>query len=77
MEKVSSHNDFLPQWRPSFLPIHEFSGIELRAAASISQLWRDQGKSEAARELLGSAYDWLSEGFDTPDLQRARALLDA
>ena len=51
--------------------------LELRAAASISQLWRDQGKSEAARELLGSAYDWFSEGFDTPDLQRARALLDA
>ena len=38
---------------------------------------RDQGKVQQARELLAPVYGWFSEGFDTPDLKEAKALLDA
>ena len=44
---------------------------------SLSQLWQKQGKCAAARELLAPIYGWFAEGFDTADLQDARALLDA
>jgi predicted ATPase len=50
---------------------------ELRAAISLSRLWQQQGKRAAARELLAPVYGWFTEGFDTPDLQDARALLEA
>jgi predicted ATPase len=49
---------------------------ELRAAMSMARLWRDQGKHEAARELLAPVYGWFKEGFDTHDLKEAKALLD-
>jgi predicted ATPase len=49
---------------------------ELRAAASLAQLWRDQGRRAEARDLLAPVYGWFTEGFATPDLQEARALLD-
>jgi DNA-binding winged helix-turn-helix (wHTH) protein/predicted ATPase len=49
---------------------------ELRAAASLAQLWRDQGRRAAARDLLAPVYGWFTEGFDTPDLKEAKALLD-
>jgi predicted ATPase len=49
---------------------------ELRAAMSLARLWRDQGKSQQARELLDPVYGWFAEGFDTPDLKDARALLE-
>jgi predicted ATPase/class 3 adenylate cyclase len=49
---------------------------ELRAATSLSRLWQQQGKRTEARELLAPIYGWFTEGFDTPDLQEARALLD-
>jgi class 3 adenylate cyclase/predicted ATPase len=48
---------------------------ELRAAMSMARLWRDQGKSQQARELLAPVYGWFTEGFDTLDLKEARALL--
>jgi predicted ATPase len=48
---------------------------ELRAAMSLSRLWQRQGKRDDARELLAPIYGWFSEGFDTPDLQEAGALL--
>ena len=48
---------------------------ELRAAMSLSRLWQRQGKHAAARELLAPIYGWFTEGFDTPDLQEAKALL--
>ena len=51
--------------------------LELRAAMSLSRLWRQQGKRAAARELLVPIYGWFTEGFATPDLQEARVLLDA
>ena len=49
---------------------------ELRAATSLARLGRDQGKSAEAHELLASVYGWFTEGFDTPVLQEATALLD-
>jgi class 3 adenylate cyclase/predicted ATPase len=49
---------------------------ELRAAMSMAQLWRDEGKQNEARELLAPVYGWFTEGFDTPDLKEAKALLD-
>jgi DNA-binding winged helix-turn-helix (wHTH) protein/predicted ATPase len=50
--------------------------LELRAATSLSRLWQRQGKSDRARQLLAGVYGWFTEGFDTPDLQEARALLE-
>jgi len=49
---------------------------ELRAAASLARLWRDQGRRAAARALLAPVYDWFTEGFATADLKAAKALLD-
>jgi predicted ATPase len=49
---------------------------ELRAAMSMARLWRDQGKRDAARELLAPVYGWFTEGLDTLDLKEAKALLD-
>jgi predicted ATPase len=49
---------------------------ELRAAMSLSRLWQQQGKRAKARELLAPIYGWFTEGFDTPDLQEARVLLN-
>jgi predicted ATPase len=49
---------------------------ELRAAASLAQLWHDQGCRAEARDLLAPVYGWFTEGFGTPDLKEAKALLD-
>jgi predicted ATPase len=50
--------------------------LELRAVMSLSCLWQKQGKREKARQMLTGIYDWFSEGSDTLDLQRARAILE-
>ena len=50
--------------------------LELRAAMSLSRLWQQQGKTAEAWELLAPIYEWFTEGFDTPDLQEAKALLE-
>jgi class 3 adenylate cyclase/predicted ATPase len=50
---------------------------ELRAATSLAGLWQTQGKSRKAHDLLKPVYDWFTEGFETPDLKEAKALLDA
>jgi predicted ATPase len=50
---------------------------ELRAAMSIARLWRNQSKNEQARDLLTPIYSWFTEGFDTRDLNEAKALLGA
>jgi predicted ATPase len=50
---------------------------ELRVALSLSRLWQRQGKRTEARELLAPLYGWFTEGFDTADLQEAKALLTA
>jgi predicted ATPase len=49
---------------------------ELRAAMSMAQLWRDQGKQRQAHDLLAPIYGWFTEGFDTLDLKEAKALLE-
>jgi predicted ATPase len=43
---------------------------------SLSRLWQQQGKWDEARELLAPVYGWFTEGFDTADLQEAKALLN-
>jgi predicted ATPase/class 3 adenylate cyclase len=48
---------------------------ELRAAMSLARLWREQGKRREARDLLAPVYGWFTEGFDTRDLEKAKALL--
>ena len=55
----------------------EAKSLELRAAMSLARLWQQQGKHAEARELLAPVYGWFTEGFDTADLQEAKALLDA
>ena len=49
---------------------------ELRAATSLARIWRDQGRSKEAHELLARVYDRFTEGFDTADLKATKALLD-
>jgi predicted ATPase len=55
----------------------EAKSLELRAAMSLSRLWQQQGKRDEAHALLAPVYGWFTEGFDTADLQEAKALLDA
>ena len=50
--------------------------LELRAAMSLSRLWQQQGKRTEAHQLLAPIYGWFTEGFDTADLQDAKALLE-
>ena len=50
--------------------------LELRAAMSLSRLWQQQGKRTVARDFLAPIYGWFTEGFDTADLQEAKALLE-
>jgi predicted ATPase len=49
---------------------------ELRAATSLARLWQQQGKRQEAHDLLAPVYNWFTEGFDTLDLQDAKALLE-
>jgi predicted ATPase len=49
--------------------------LELRAAMSLTRLYRKQGRKAEVRPALAECYGWFAEGFDTPDLQEARALL--
>jgi predicted ATPase len=49
---------------------------ELRAAASLARLRRDQGRRAEAHDLLAPVYGWFTEGFDTPDLKEAKTLLE-
>jgi predicted ATPase len=54
----------------------EAKSWELRAAMSLARLWQQQGKRTEAWELLAPIYGWFTEGFDTADLQEAKALLE-
>jgi predicted ATPase len=49
---------------------------ELRAATSLARLWQRQSNQAAAHELLAPVHGWFTEGFDTVDLQKAKALLE-
>ena len=50
--------------------------LELRATVSLARLWQQQGKQHEAHQMLSTIYNWFTEGFDTADLQEAKALLD-
>jgi predicted ATPase len=50
--------------------------LELRAVTSLARLWQRQGKKEAAHNMLAEIFGWFTEGFDTQDLQEAKALLE-
>src|SRR5262249_19759912 len=54
----------------------EAKALELRAAMSLARLWQQQGKRQEAHDLLAPIYGWFTEGFDTADLQEAKALLE-
>jgi predicted ATPase len=54
----------------------EAKSLELRAAMSLSRLWHQEGKRQEAHDLLAGVYAWFTEGFDTADLQEAKALLE-
>jgi class 3 adenylate cyclase/predicted ATPase len=55
---------------------YQAKSLELRVAVHLSRLWQQHGKHDQARRLLGEAYGWFTEGFDTGDLKEAKALLD-
>jgi predicted ATPase len=50
--------------------------LELRASTSLARLWQQQGKTKQAQKLLSKIYNWFTEGFDTKDLQEAKAMLE-
>jgi class 3 adenylate cyclase/predicted ATPase len=50
--------------------------LELRAAVSLARLWGETAKRAEAHQLLAPVFGWFTEGFDTPDLKEAKALLD-
>lgn len=49
---------------------------ELRASTSLARLWQSHGKKKEAHKLLSDIYNWFTEGFDTKDLQEAKALIE-
>jgi predicted ATPase len=55
--------------------LQQAKALELRAALSLSRLWQQQGKRQAACDLLAPIYSWFTEGFDTIDLREAQVLL--
>jgi predicted ATPase len=55
---------------------HGAKSWELRAATSLARLWHDRGERNKANELLAPVYGWFSDGFNTLDLRKARALLN-
>jgi predicted ATPase len=73
------HSDAVEELYRKALSIAREQGAklwELRAAASLARLRRDQGRRAEARNLLAPVYGWFTEGFDTPDLKEAKALLN-
>jgi predicted ATPase len=60
------------EWSLAVARQQQAKSWELRAAMSMARLWRSQGKSQQARELLAPVYGWFTEGFDTLDLKRPR-----
>ena len=65
-------------FRTSLAVAHEQGtrGFELRAAISLARLLSNQERRDEARDVLAPLYGWFTEGFDTPDLKEAKALLD-
>jgi predicted ATPase/DNA-binding winged helix-turn-helix (wHTH) protein len=79
-QKFQSPNP-LSEAEACFLKALEIAGhqqaksLELRAATSLARLWQSQGKIAEAHKLVSEVYTWFTEGFDTKDLQEAKALL--
>jgi len=72
-------------WLLGFIDLRELLDIarnqqaksfELRTATSLARLWQQQGKRQAAHDLLAPVYNWFTEGFDTADLKDAKALIE-
>jgi class 3 adenylate cyclase/predicted ATPase len=80
--KVESHKSKVEEAEGYFLNAikiaqhQQTKSLELRAIVSLARLWQQQGKQHAARTMLSDIYNWFTEGFDTKDLQEAKALLD-
>jgi predicted ATPase len=64
----------LPQSYRDCPDVEQAKLLELRAVMSLSYLWQQQGKKAEARQMLADIYGWFTEGFETKDLQEARAL---
>jgi predicted ATPase len=54
----------------------EAKSLELRATVSLCRWWQSQGKREEAHRILTEIYGWFTEGFETTDLKKAKALLE-
>jgi predicted ATPase len=66
----------LPQSYRDCPDVEQAKLLELRAVMSLSYLWQQQDKKEEAHQMLSEIYGWFTEGFDTRDLQEAKALLE-
>jgi len=60
----------------TFVRERDAKGMELRLSIALARLWRDQGKTREAYDLLAPVYAWFTEGFDWTDMKQAKALLD-
>ena len=79
LQRVGPAADAAAQsYREAILLAHDQQArsLELRAATALARLLRDQGCRADACDLLAPIYGWFTEGFDTPDLKDAKALLD-
>ena len=56
--------------------LQQAKSLELRVALRLSRLWQQKSRSQQSLHLLADVYGWFTEGFDTPDLQEARKLLN-
>jgi predicted ATPase len=61
-------------WWRRVTPVQR-KACDLRAMMGLGRLWQQQGKKREAHEMLAEIYNWFTEGFDTTDLQEAKALL--
>jgi predicted ATPase len=79
--KVESHKSKVEEAEECFLKAiaiaqrQQAKSWELRAVMSLARLWQSQGKTAEARRMLAEIYNWFTEGFDTKDLQEAKALI--
>jgi predicted ATPase len=79
LQQTGTHQAEVETWLRQALDVasrQEAKSLELRAAMSLSRLWRQQGKQKEAHDLLAEVYTWFTEGFDTADLQEANVLLE-
>lgn len=60
----------------SFVRERDAKGMELRLSLALARLWRDQGKTREAYDLLAPVYNWFTEGFNWTDMKQAKTLLD-